>query len=170
MRTQSGGKLRLNATDPSSSTATITAGTRAWFLAPDLRAATGSFLDFEFEVDFNVCPAWLMVTIDSDSLEQGQTLPQTGTGLIQSGGCSELVAWDAVETAGVGVTEATVLYAVRLVRRGINGTPWLNPWMDGGTLTAVSGSIGSLGGVLLDMLQSSGTGARNSTMTGRSLA
>ncbi len=141
------------------STDMLTVSANAWFCEPGEQTfISGS--TFTIPLRFNTCPAWLVVRPDADALEAAASLPSSGYGVVTSDGGTELVQWDTVETNAV-----LQLVGVRLVARGIGGTPRLDAWNNGGTLKLVVGTQGAFEVVVRRLLTSSGTGDRGANDT-----
>lgn len=139
------------------STDSVTVASTAWFVEPTVLTIQGG-RRLLLPLRLNTCPAWLVVRPSPDALDAATSLPASGYGIIESGDSSELVRWDKTSTNTYGGTEV----AIRLSARGLGGTPRLDPWTDGGTFRAITGTFGGFEEVVRTILTSSGTGDRGS--------
>ena len=101
---------------------------------------------------------WLFLDSGLDVVGRPEAWPASGYGIIEVDGQKEVVAWDTVDTS----YEDDGLYSIRLSQRELVGTPRVNPWADGATITALSGHIGTIEEALRTLITSSGTGERGS--------
>lgn len=103
--------------------------------------------------------AWLVLRAQPGADIDVVHVPPSGIGAIAApDGTTELVRWDEARTSDADGQDDLV--ALRIVERQVNGTPRVNPWRWGGSLTVLSGSRGSWSDVAREILTSSGTGAR----------
>lgn len=98
---------------------------------------------------------WVAVEQTSAEGWQDLTIPSAGQGILHVGGEREIVRWDGTDAT------FTPTILIRIVERGVGGTPVLAPG-PGDVITLASGAFGSPRTVLLTLLESSGTGERGS--------
>ena len=136
---------------------------RAWFLGEMIGVGggyDGSRPD-RWHAPFiasEVANPWLFLVSGLDVVGRPEAWPASGYGIIEVDGQKEVVAWDTVDTS----YEDDGLYSIRLSQRELVGTPRVNPWADGATITALSGHIGTIEEALRTLITSSGTGERGS--------
>lgn len=99
--------------------------------------------------------AWLPVVQTEGEGYLDLTLPEQGVGLVEVDGVKELIRWDDKEDIPSAWQGGGAL--LRIAERGVAGTPMVD--LTGAELKIVTGADGTPSSCILQMLQSSGTGA-----------
>ena len=120
-------------------------------------ATTSTIKTWYIPIQANAPPGgWMPVAVESGAGIQDITMPTAALGVIESGEVKELVRWDAKDETLLADHGIAFL---RLVERQINGGAMVG-FGTGGTISALSGHVGTAAEVIRTVLESSGTGAR----------